>query len=174
MSSTNYSHDNSSEDSKLSRRDDDSLYSTSSVFSTSSRLSKIPNAVKSSFRNIREMRLKQIVKRRMTISKIQSIPERQRLNNKKASMLLHNLAHKEYPKQMPGLYSCLIHDCDDILNAEHNQEIPRRVLLTVISGIREMIKMTQEESIERDLEQIEKRIQVDNVYKAVYDTIHIN
>ncbi|CAO3697759.1 unnamed protein product [Rhizopus stolonifer] len=58
------------------------------------------------------------------------------------------------------------------MNVEHNQEVPRAVLLTVISGIREMIKMTQEESIESDLEQIEKRIQVDNMYKAVYDTVN--
>lgn len=61
----NYTHDNSSEESKLSRRDDESFYSARSVFSTSSRLSKIPNVVKSSVKNIlgREARIKSCVKK---------------------------------------------------------------------------------------------------------------
>lgn len=53
MSSFKLYEEESNDDSKWNKRDDVSIYSTSSsVFSTSSRLGKIPSAVKSSVKHI--------------------------------------------------------------------------------------------------------------------------
>ncbi|KAG0749192.1 hypothetical protein G6F16_003078 [Rhizopus arrhizus] len=183
--SYNYTHDNSSEESKLSRRDDESFYSARSVFSTSSRLSKIPNVVKSSVKNIlgREARIKSCVKKHILTTsrsknellRTSNLFQNNRLiqraghdndneeetrhiikiDNK--SSILQQLAHNKRPmNNMADLYYQLTNECDDIkYNINKLTLIPN-----IIDGIHQMMEMIKDKNkIGCDVQQSNKRIQ---------------
>ncbi|KAG1448146.1 hypothetical protein G6F56_009030 [Rhizopus delemar] len=173
-------HGDEHDDSKCTRRDDESICSTtSSVFSTSSRLGKIPSAVKSSVRHLfsrdSTIRIKRSLFRKPEGSKqVEVIEEDKKTITTTATTTntptLHQLAHKEMSDlflfkglittTLTTLHTRLTLECDRALASvlsevnHENRQFPREQLSSIVLELfkmSEMVRWEDEEILKREV-----------------------
>ncbi|KAG1051648.1 hypothetical protein G6F46_000878 [Rhizopus delemar] len=198
MSSFKLYEEESNDDSKWNKRDDVSIYSTSSsVFSTSSRLGKIPSAVKSSVKHIfrdstsRIKRNTSILfrKNNTTETTARSITKHQCAGHideqEEQTPMLHQLAHNNLgglflfkgliTTTLTTLHTRLTNECDRTLvnvltEQQENREFPREQLASIIIELYKMSEMVRWEDEEELKRQVKRDIsRLDKQLDIVYE-----